>query len=76
VLGDPSQIHQIIMNLCTNAFHAMQPSGGMLGVSLEQVVVDPSAEVGILDLMPGRYLRLTVSDTGTGISPAVIDRIF
>jgi PAS domain S-box-containing protein len=76
VLGDPSQIHQIIMNLCTNAYHAMQPSGGVLGVSLEQVVVDPSAEVGILDLIPGRYLQLTVSDTGAGISPAVIDRIF
>ena len=76
VLGDPTQIHQIIMNLCTNAYHAMQASGGVLGVSLEPVAVDASADFAALDLPPGPFLRLTVSDTGDGISPAIIDRIF
>ncbi|MEE4112928.1 MAG: ATP-binding protein, partial [Desulfobacteraceae bacterium] len=76
VLGDPTQIHQIIMNLCTNAYHAMQASGGVLGISLEPVAIDASAAYADLDLPPGHYLQLTVSDTGTGISPAIIDRIF
>jgi CheY-like chemotaxis protein len=76
VLGDPTQIHQIIMNLCTNAYHAMQESGGVMGLSLEQVSVDASEAIGALDLPPGQYLRLTVADTGAGISPAIIDRIF
>jgi C4-dicarboxylate-specific signal transduction histidine kinase len=76
VLGDPAQIHQIIMNRCTNAYHAMQESGGVMGVMLEQVSVDASEAFGALDLPPGQYLRLTVSDTGTGINPAIIDRIF
>jgi PAS domain S-box-containing protein len=76
VLGDPTQIHQIIMNLCTNAYHAMQASGGVLSISLEPVAVDASAAFAALDLPPGQYLRLTVSDTGAGISPAIIDRIF
>ncbi len=76
VLGDPTQIHQIIMNLCTNAYHAMQASGGVLGVSLEQVCMHAAEAFGVLDLPAGQYLRLTVSDTGSGISPAIIDRIF
>ena len=76
VLGDPTQIHQIIMNLCTNAYHAMQASGGVLGISLEPAAVDVSAAFAALDLPPDQYLQLTVSDTGAGISPAIIDRIF
>ena len=76
VLGDPTQIHQIIMNLCTNAYHAMQASGGVMEVLLEQVSVDASMDFGAMDLPPGPYLQLTVSDTGAGISPAIIDRIF
>jgi PAS domain S-box-containing protein len=76
VMGDPTQIHQIIMNLCTNAYHAMQESGGVMGIALEQVSFDAAGTYDALDLPPGQYLRLTVSDTGTGISPAIIDRIF
>jgi CheY-like chemotaxis protein len=76
VLGDPTQIHQIIMNLCTNAYHAMQPSGGSLSVTLERVSIDMSANHGALDLLSGQYLRLTVADTGAGISPVILDRIF
>jgi PAS domain S-box-containing protein len=76
VLGDPTQIHQIIMNLCTNAYHAMQSSGGELGVTLEQVAVDGLDSSAGLTLAPGQYLRLAISDTGSGISPAIIERIF
>jgi PAS domain S-box-containing protein len=76
VLGDPSQIHQIIMNLCTNAYHAMQPGGGRMGVGLEEVDISASDADENLNLSPGRYVRLTVSDTGNGISPADLERIF
>ena len=76
VLGDPTQIHQIIMNLCTNAYHAMQRGGGTLSVSLEQVDIGLSADPGNVELPPGPYLKLCVADTGDGISPAIIDRIF
>lgn len=76
VLGDPTQIHQIIMNLCTNAYHAMQISGGQLGVTLEEVFIDASQAPAGLTLESGQYLRLAISDTGSGINPAIIDRIF
>jgi CheY-like chemotaxis protein/anti-sigma regulatory factor (Ser/Thr protein kinase) len=76
VLGDPTQIHQIIMNLCTNAYHAMQISGGKLGITLEEVFIDASQDPAGLPLESGQYLRLAISDTGSGINPAIIDRIF
>jgi PAS domain S-box-containing protein len=76
VLGDPTQIHQIIMNLCTNAYHAMQGSGGVLGVTLEQITVDALEGTNGLTLPAGPYLRLAISDTGPGISPAILERIF
>ena len=76
VLGDPTQIHQVIMNLCTNAYHAMQMTGGVMDVSLEQVTLDDSQEQIAPELPPGDYLRLCVADTGGGISPTIIDRIF
>ncbi len=76
VLGDPTQIHQIIMNLCTNAYHAMQVSGGQLGVTVAEVCLDESQGHAGLTLPSGQYLRLVVSDTGSGIKPSIIDRIF
>jgi PAS domain S-box-containing protein len=76
VMGDPTQIHQIIMNLCTNAYHAMLENGGVLSVSLEQRVIGEAENTGALNLEPGPYVRLVVSDTGTGISPAILERIF
>lgn len=76
VMGDPTQIHQIIMNLCTNAYHAMLETGGVLSVSLEQVIIGEPENAGPLNLEPGSYVRLVVSDTGTGISPAILERIF
>ncbi|MFZ2633309.1 MAG: response regulator [Desulfosalsimonadaceae bacterium] len=75
VLADLTQIHQIMMNLCTNASHAMSENGGELSVSLIQVDV-PNDKSGPMDLPPGPYLKLTVSDTGCGMTPDVQNRIF
>ena len=76
VLANPTQIHQILMNLCTNAYHAMRTSGGVLGVSLEPLEITGDDVNKLLDLSPGRYVRLTVSDTGHGMDKAVLKRIF
>ncbi|MCP4577877.1 MAG: response regulator [Deltaproteobacteria bacterium] len=76
IMADPTKIHQIIMNLCTNAYHAMEENGGQLTVSIKSVQLDEQACKLHGDLPPGGYLQLTVKDTGSGISPAVIDRIF
>jgi len=75
VLADPTQIHQVIMNLCTNAYHAMNEKGGVLEVSLSDTELD-SDYTAKLNTYPGPYLRLTVSDTGHGIEKKAIDRIF
>jgi PAS domain S-box-containing protein len=76
IMADPTQIHQVVMNLCTNAFHAMREKGGDLEVSLSEVLVDQSFQTEIKDLEPGRYLKLSVRDTGHGIEPAFLHRIF
>ncbi len=76
VLGDPGQISQMITNLCTNAVTAMGETGGDLEVRLETVDVDRNAAALLLDLPPGPYVRLTVSDTGKGMSPEVTSRIY
>lgn len=75
VAGDPTQIHQIFMNLCINARDAM-PNGGILKITAENCLIDePSAQLN-LDAKVGFYLVVTVSDTGMGIPPEIIDRIF
>ena len=76
VLADPTQIHQIVMNLCTNAYHAMLESGGILGVALKEVEFSTVSYVPGLELPPGRYLRLEVSDTGIGMDEATKTKIF
>jgi PAS domain S-box-containing protein len=76
VLCDPSQIHQLIMNLCTNSYQAMRDAGGTLEVRLESFSPDDTFVENHPDLPAARYLRLTVSDTGQGIGPAVLPRIF
>jgi PAS domain S-box-containing protein len=77
VIADPTQIHQIMMNLATNAYHAMEDSGGTLLVSLKQVEVTSHTDsLQLSRLTPGSYALLTVSDTGTGIEKAILDRIF
>jgi len=76
VMADPTQIHQVIMNLCTNAYHAMQEKGGVLEVSLTDVELDSDYTAKHLDTHPGPYLKLTVSDTGHGMEKKVLNRIF
>ena len=74
--GDPTQIHQVLVNLCTNAAYAMRVGGGVLKIvlSLEEIGQPPVGQLG--GLRPGHYARLTVSDTGEGIAPDIIQRIF
>ena len=74
--GDPTQLHQVVMNLCTNAAHAMQDQGGVLTVAAERVEVDESSARQHLGLAPGPHVRLTVGDTGVGMDAATRDRIF
>ncbi len=75
ILGDPTQIHQVLMNLATNAVQAM-PDGGVLAVALgiERIAVPRTVTTGPLD--EGDYITLTVSDSGIGMTAATIERIF
>ncbi|MFH2123774.1 MAG: PAS domain S-box protein [Pseudomonadota bacterium] len=76
VLGDPTQIHQIVMNLCTNAYHAMRETGGVLAVSLKSLYLEPNELQNKIALQPGNYVRLEVSDTGQGMEKILLNRIF
>jgi PAS domain S-box-containing protein len=76
VLADPIQIHQVLMNLFTNAYHAMREKGGVLGVTLTEMEIGSHDSVSDADLNPGSYLKLTVSDTGHGMDRHVIGQIF
>ena len=69
VIADPTQIHQVVMNLCTNAAHAMRENGGVLEVTLEEVMVDENQAALLSDVLPGRYQKLVVRDTGQGVPP-------
>jgi PAS domain S-box-containing protein len=77
VLSDPTTIHQVLINLGTNAAHAMRTTGGVMEVCLEGLEI-PSDRGGSVpaDLKPGPYIRMTVRDTGVGIDPAIMNRIF
>ena len=75
VVGDATQLHQVTMNLCTNAVQAM-PNGGVLSVTLERTDIDEARELAHGTLAPGPYIRLQVTDTGSGIPPAALERIF
>ena len=75
VAADPTQIHQIVMNLVTNAYHAMEETGGRLKVQLKKVRLE-SEQTLHSDLVPGEYNLLTVADTGIGIEKDIMDKIF
>ncbi|MFW6332745.1 MAG: PAS domain-containing hybrid sensor histidine kinase/response regulator [Thermodesulfobacteriota bacterium] len=76
VSADPARIHQVIMNLCTNAGHSLKKRGGNIIVSLEKIDLNEPRQANGLKIPAGPYLQLTVSDTGDGIAPDIIDRIF
>ena len=76
IKGDPTQIHQVIMNLCTNAYHAMQETGGKLEVELKEVDINYEKSVERVGMKVGRHLELNVKDSGHGMPPEVLERIF
>lgn len=76
VLADQIQIYQVVLNLCFNGVHAMEDKGGMLKVSLADESIDPSEHLQHPGLKKGDYLKITVSDTGRGMTPETIKRIF
>jgi PAS domain S-box-containing protein len=76
VLADVTQVHQILMNLGTNAWHAMKNRPGRLAVRLERLEVDKTLAATQPRLHPGLYARVSVSDTGTGMDPLTLSRIF
>jgi len=76
IFADPTEIHQVLINLCTNAAHAMRASGGVLLIRLSYSAVGDCRHSPHPDLKPGRYVCLAVSDTGHGIDPAVMEKIF
>jgi PAS domain S-box-containing protein len=76
VLADPTQLHQVVMNLCTNAAHAMREKGGTLEVGLSNAEITPEMLPLLPDLKPGPYVKLRVDDTGTGIAPDIMGKIF
>ncbi len=75
IIADPSHIHQIVMNLCTNALHAMKNTGGILSVTLEDIQIDENQVSHELCLIPGEFVKLTVADTGHGIPTGIQDKI-
>ena len=75
-VADPTQIHQVMMNLGSNAAYAMREKGGLLEVGLAEVSLDEEAASRHIDLKPGAYLRLTVRDTGQGMTPEIMARVF
>ncbi|ADK85970.1 signal transduction histidine kinase, nitrogen specific, NtrB [Desulfarculus baarsii DSM 2075] len=76
VMADPVQMQQVVMNLCTNAAHAIGDRPGMIQVTLKQLDVDRDRAASHPDLAAGRYLRLSVGDNGRGIAPEHIEKIF
>jgi len=76
ILANPTEVHQILINLCTNAYHAMQDDGGVLSVTLKTIIIKAGQQKMDLHLNPGEYVELTISDTGVGIGPDIIERIF
>lgn len=76
ILADPTQIHQVLMNLCTNAGHAMHKKGGTLTINLNEIEISPGNKQVNELLNKGNYLELKVADTGHGIAPDIIDKIF
>ncbi|HVN97162.1 MAG TPA: ATP-binding protein, partial [Syntrophorhabdaceae bacterium] len=76
IFADLVQMHQVLMNLCTNAAHAMREKGGVLELQISKVGFTEHDPLPFSDMVPGEYVVLTVRDTGTGMTPDILDRIF
>jgi len=76
VLADPIQLHQVVMNLCTNGYHAMQDRGGVLLVTVEPIQFDQEQIITKVAIPAGKYIRLAVSDNGHGIAIGDLEKIF
>jgi len=76
VFADPTSIHQILMNLCTNAGHAMRKIGGILTVSIEDVTLDENEVANYPDMAAGKFMKISVKDTGHGIPADIQNKIF
>jgi PAS domain S-box-containing protein len=76
VYADFTQLHQILMNICTNAYHAMREKGGILEIRLENINIDSNSKDFSPDLIPGTYHQLSIRDTGRGMEKETMDRIF
>ncbi|MGE5342663.1 MAG: ATP-binding protein [Candidatus Omnitrophota bacterium] len=76
--ADPNQLHQVIMNICTNGVYAMREKGGILRIELKNIELrsDSNIKANGISLNPGRYQRLSISDSGHGMPPEIMERIF
>jgi CheY-like chemotaxis protein len=74
--ADPTQVHQVVMNLGTNAYHAMKNRGGRLTLSGQDIAVPKSVPAALSEMIPGRYVMLVVQDTGEGMSPQILQKAF
>ncbi len=76
IMGDPVQIQQVLLNLCTNAYYVLRDRGGKIEVLIEPVFLDSPEAMLLSELRPGAYVRLTVKDNGPGMDRETVDRIF
>ena len=76
ILADPTQMHQVIINLCANAAHAMRDKGGVLDISVRPVTLDAKAAAQFHGLSPGPHIRVSVKDTGHGMDREIMEKIF
>ena len=76
VFADVTELHQVLMNICTNAYHAMQPKGGTLTISLEETTVPASDMLTFANLPAGSYVTIRVIDTGCGMDESIANRVF
>lgn len=76
ILGDPTQMYQVFMNICTNSFHATEEKGGILSVSLKKIMITREDLSESDEIMPGSYIQIAIKDDGVGIHPADLDKIF
>lgn len=76
VMADPTKVHQVLLNLCTNAYHSMLETGGILAVGLTDEEISEQDSIPELSIKPGRYIRLEISDTGHGMDTGTREKIF